>query len=241
MLQQTQAARVADRYPRFLGDFPTVEVLAAATPAAVMAAWQGLGYNRRAFRLQEAARRIATDGWPAGLEGLEALPGVGPYTAAAVACFALGMGVPALDTNARRVLSRWHGRPLSGAALSTAAHQDLPPAAADWNQAVMDLGAAVCTPRQPACDRCPVAAWCTDPSVYEPPRRQGRFEGSLREARGAVIRHLVSQSSATVEEIAERSGLPADRIGGAVDSLRADRMITATGSDAITLPDGGSA
>jgi A/G-specific adenine glycosylase len=77
--------------------------------------------------------------------------------------------------------------------------------------------------------------------VYEPPRRQGRFEGSLREARGAVIRHLVSQSSATVEEIAERSGLPADRISGAVDSLRADRMITATGSDAITLPDGGSA
>lgn len=240
MLQQTQARRVSDRYLRFLDIFPTVEDLAGAAPAAVVAAWQGLGYNRRALRLQEAARRIVTIGWPETVEGLRALPGVGPYTAAAVACFAFGARVAAPDTNARRVLSRWHGEPLSGAALVSAADQDLPEACSEWNQAVMDLGATVCTPRDPACDQCPVAAWCTDPSVYDPPRPQGRFEGSSREARGAVIRHLAGASMATPGEIAAATGLDPDRIGAAVESLRADRMITTTVSGAVTLPRGGT-
>ena len=175
MLQQTQASRVVSHYRSFVERFPTVQALADGAPADVLAAWQGLGYNRRAIRLHEAARQIAADGWPPPGE-LDRLPGVGPYTAAAVACFAFGTPVAAPDTNARRVLSRWEGRALSGRSLWEEAARRLPPeAAAAWNQALMDLGSAVCRPRRPSCDRCPVAAWCTDPSVYEPPRPQGRF------------------------------------------------------------------
>ncbi len=236
MLQQTQAARVMARFSRFLDRFPTVEHLAAASPAEALAAWQGLGYNRRALRLLEASRLVVRDGWPDTFDGLQSLPGVGPYTAAAVACFAFGREIPAPDTNARRVLSRWHGRPLSGAALWAAAREDLPPAAAEWNQAIMDLGAEVCRPTDPSCDRCPVATWCADPSVYRPPRPQGRFEGSLREARGAVIRHLVGGSTATVETIAAAERLEEDRVGGAVTALLAEGMIVGTAAGAWSLP-----
>ncbi len=224
MLQQTQAARVARHYPGFVARFPTAADLAAAPLAAVLAAWSGLGYNRRAQRLREACRAVVRDGWPHTADGLAALPGVGPYTAAAVACFAFGEQVAAADTNARRVLSRWRGEPLRGAALSTAAAAALTGDAGEWNQALMDLGATVCTARRPHCDRCPVAQWCAGPAAYDPPRPQGTFAGSNRQLRGALIRDLVA-GPATAERIARSTGFAVDDVRAALAQLEADCMV----------------
>jgi A/G-specific adenine glycosylase len=193
MLQQTQVSRVVAHFDEFLARFPTIEDLAGAGFPDVLAAWVGLGYNTRAKRLHEAARRIAAEGWPTDPAGLEELPGIGSYTAAAIAAFAFGGQVAAVDVNQRRVLSRWHGEVLTGAALEAMARQHLPADAATWNQAVMDLGALVCRPLRPRCDVCPVSDWCAGPEVATPPRPQGRFEGSVRQARGAVIRALIRQ------------------------------------------------
>ena len=127
------------------------EALAAATPAEVLTEWVGLGYNQRALRLRAACAIVARDGWPRDSRGLRALPGVGPYTAAAVASFAFGERVAAVDTNVRRVAARLGADP---AALLPAARH------ADWNQAAMELGARVCTARAPRCGDCPAAQWC---------------------------------------------------------------------------------
>ncbi len=225
MLQQTQAARVARAYGHFLARFPTAEALAAAPLADVIAAWSGLGYNRRAQRLREACRRVAADGWP---DDLTELPGVGPYTAAAVACFAFGAQVAAADTNARRVLSRWRGRPLAGAALRTAAAAELTGDAREWNQAIMDLGATVCTPRRPACGRCPVAGFCAGPDAYVPPRPQPRFEGSARQLRGGLLRALID-GPATVPALAAATGFAERRTSGALERLGAEGMVAVDG------------
>ena len=153
MLQQTQVARVVPRYLEWIERWPTAEALAAASRAEVLAAWVGLGYNRRALALHAAAAAVARDGWPADLR---TLPGVGPYTAAAVGSFAFGAQVAAVDTNARRVAERLgHGPP--GALVP-------PGRAADWNQAAMELGATVCTARAPRCPACPVRTACRYPT-----------------------------------------------------------------------------
>jgi A/G-specific adenine glycosylase len=167
MAQQTQAARAGEAWIRFMATWPTPAALAAATPADVLRAWQGLGYNRRALNLWRAARRIVEvhDGQvPADLAALQALPGVGPYTARAVAALAFGMPVGAVDTNVRRVL----GRVVAGeaAALHPAEVQRLADAAVPpdrpgaWTHALMDLGATICRPRNPDCGRCPARGWC---------------------------------------------------------------------------------
>ncbi|MEK7252547.1 MAG: A/G-specific adenine glycosylase [Actinomycetota bacterium] len=221
MLQQTQATRVAPVFERFIARFPTVEDAAAVTPDVVVSAWVGLGYNARARRLHAAARRIAADGWPRTAEELRSLPGVGQYTAAAVASIAFGERVAAVDTNLRRVLSRWVGRALSGAGLEEVAAQNVAADAATWNQAVMDLGAVLCRPRQPGCDACPVASWCVDPTVYVAPPRQATFAGSDRQVRGAVVRTLAGRSWSTPDEIAAATGHRRDRV-----SKTADRMVT---------------
>jgi A/G-specific adenine glycosylase len=167
MAQQTQAARAGDAWTRFMARFPTVDVLAAATPADVLRAWQGLGYNRRALNLWRAAQRIVDEYGgqvPADLADLESLPGVGPYTARAVAALAFGMPVGAVDTNVRRVL----GRIVAGEAgvLGAAEIQRLADAAVpvgrarDWTHAVMDVGATLCRPRSPDCVACPARPWC---------------------------------------------------------------------------------
>ena len=143
MLQQTQVARGSARYEAWLARWPTAAALAAAPLEEVLREWVGLGYNRRAVRLWEAARVVARDGWPARLQDL---PGVGPYTAAAVGSFAFGRQEVALDTNARRVFARL-GRPPAPP----------PGRAADFNQATMELGATVCTARAPRCGRLPAA------------------------------------------------------------------------------------
>ena len=230
MLQQTQASRVVSHYQEFLGRFPTTADLAAAPFSEVVAAWSGLGYYTRSRRLQEAARVIEAGGWPTTIPGLRALPGVGPYTAAAVACFAFGANVPALDTNARRVLNRWRGRALSSAELQAAAAEELGDAdAADWNQAVMDLGSLLCTPREPGCDRCPAQPRCAGPNVYEPPPRQSRYQGSLRQARAALLKEL-AREGADAGGLVTRTGMGSERVEQALAALATDGLAVQRGS-----------
>ena len=173
MLQQTQVARVVPRYLAWLERWPTVDALADAPAADVLRAWQGLGYNRRALNLQRAAREVAANGWP---EDLTTLPGVGRYTADAVACFAFGGPVLPVDVNVRRIVER------------TGANFDHTCA-----QALMDLGATVCVARVPRCRECPLAEACPSRGRrYEPLRRQGRFEGSFRQRRAAALRAVLA-------------------------------------------------
>jgi len=188
MLQQTQVDRVIPKFTSFITRWPTVASLAVADPVEVLEAWSGLGYNTRALRLLEAARIIASSQWPTAPDDLQRLPGIGPYTAAAIASIAFDYQTPAIDTNIRRVLNRWTGSALDGKTLEEAANALLGEPAGDWNQAVMDLGATLCRPRDPACHICPVVSWCADPDIYEAPAKQGAFRGSNRELRGALVR-----------------------------------------------------
>ena len=169
MLQQTQVDRVIPRYLAWLERWPTVESLAAASAADVIREWQGLGYNRRAVNLHRAAQVVAREGWP---DDLKALPGVGPYTAAAVRRFALDEDVLPVDVNVERVQHR------TGYAFSS-----------DAAQALMDLGATICLARVPRCEACPLAPQCPSRGIREEPtRKQGRFEGSFRQRRAAALR-----------------------------------------------------
>ncbi len=166
MAQQTQAARAGEAWRAFMVAFPTPAALAAASPADVLRAWRGLGYNRRAVNLRRAAAAIVAehDGRvPDDPVALERLPGVGPYTARAVAALAFGRPMGAVDTNVRRVLGRLageHGR-LPPAELQRLADRLVDPARpGDWTHALMDLGATRCRPARPDCGACPLARWC---------------------------------------------------------------------------------
>jgi A/G-specific adenine glycosylase len=190
MLQQTQALRVVPYYEAFVTRFPDPAALAAATPAEVLQAWSGLGYNRRALALRAAARHVAAHGWP---EDLTALPGVGPYTAAAVGSFAWDRQEPAIDTNVRRVLARFDGEARGPKALAARVGSLVPRGrAAAFNQAMMELGATVCRPRAPRCDACPVRPGCAGGPASSPRRGAERFEGSDRYHRGRVVAALVA-------------------------------------------------
>lgn len=181
MLQQTQVPRVVPRYLEWLERWPTAEALSAAPRADVIRAWQGLGYNRRAVNLHRAARAVAASGWP---DDLTQLPGVGPYTAAAVACFAFGGTVLPLDTNVLRVQER------TGCAFDH-----------ECAQALFDLGREICLARVPRCGACPLAAECPSRgSRYEPARKQGAFEGSFRQRRALTLR-LVAEAPRAVGEL----------------------------------------
>jgi len=217
MLHQTQAARVAPAFTRFLRRFPTVADLAAAQRSAVLRAWSGLGYNRRAVYLSEAARLIVREHGgrvPSAPETLRTLPGVGPYTSAAVASIGFGVPVAALDTNVARVVARYR----LGVEPGEAPRVNLEAAAADWldrqdpgswNQALMDLGREVCK-ATPRCDVCPLAPRCgfraAGHSRHPSPRRQSPFPQSLRRVRGAVIRSLASRPSASDRDAVPRGG-----------------------------------
>ncbi len=205
MLQQTQVTRVVPRYRAWCARWPTVEALAAASIADVIQEWQGLGYNRRAVSLHRAARRIAERGWP---EDLTELPGVGRYTADAVARFAFGRPVLPVDTNVRRVLER------SG-------HDFGPESAA----ALMDLGATVCLARLPRCRVCPLARGCPSRGMrFEPQRRQGPFEGSFRQRRARTL-------CAVMDGPQQLSGLD----GEAVAALAGDGLVSVSG-ELVGLP-----
>jgi A/G-specific adenine glycosylase len=206
MLQQTQVARVVPRYEAWLARWPTAAALAAAPLEEVLREWVGLGYNRRAVRLWEAARVVARDGWP---ERLQELPGVGPYTAAAVGSFAFDRQEVALDTNARRVFERL------GEAL-------VPPPgrAADFNQATMELGATVCTARAPRCPVCPLRSGCPGPAARAaaPGRVRERFEDSNRWVRGRVVAALAAGEGLPV-------GIAPERLEPALQGLLRDGLI----------------
>jgi A/G-specific adenine glycosylase len=205
MLQQTQVDRVSPRYLAWLERWPTVEALAAAPAAEVIREWQGLGYNRRALNLHRAAGQIAAKGWP---DDLTELPGVGRYTADAVARFAFGDDVLPVDTNVARVRER------TGEAFD-----------ARCAQALMDLGATVCLARVPRCGVCPLAAGCPSRGRrYEPVRKQGRFEGSFRQRRSATLR-LVAASARRVGDLDE----------DAVAALERDGLVSVN-AGRVTLP-----
>ena len=178
MLQQTQVERVIPRYEAWLSRWPTVDALAAESPADVIVAWQGLGYNRRAVNLHRAACHVAERGWP---DDLTELPGVGPYTAAAVRNFAFSQDVLPVDVNIARVQER------TGEQFDAACAQ-----------ALFDLGATICLARIPRCDACPLADRCPSRGRrYEPLRKQSRFEGSFRQRRAEVLRAVAAGEQPT--------------------------------------------
>jgi A/G-specific adenine glycosylase len=205
MLQQTQVERVIPRYLAWLERWPTPAALAAATPADVIRAWQGLGYNRRGLNLYRAACAIAERGWPADLTEL---PGVGPYTAAAIRNQAFDEPVLPVDTNVARIQER-------------TGHSFGP----DALQALFDLGATVCLARVPRCTACPLAEGCPSRGRrYEPLRKQSRFEGSFRQRRALMLREVAAEPRRL--ETLDRE---------AVDSLLRDGLVERVG-ELVRLP-----
>jgi len=219
MLQQTRVAAVIDHYHEFLRRFPTVEKLAGAREASVLAAWSGLGYYRRARMLHTAAKIIVHEHggkFPATEPELRTLPGIGRYTAAAIASIAFGEPVAVVDGNVERVLQRISGKRLSGEGLWTAAENLLDAKRpGDFNQAMMELGATVCTPRSPACLMCPVTALCVTrgelAALVKPTpqkKREIHFTLSYRNGNGRDREVFLIQRSPTASLMAGMWELP---------------------------------
>lgn len=190
MLQQTRVAAVLEHYRIFLEAFPTIEALAAAPEERVLALWSGLGYYRRARMLWQAAKYVTSEypgAIPQDAEGLRKLPGVGRYTAAAIASIAYGEPVAVVDGNVERVLSRLDGKPRTNSQTWQRAQELLDARnPGDWNQAVMELGATVCTPQNPQCLICPLRLWCRDPGADT-----GRTRAARRRVRS--VRALIEK------------------------------------------------
>jgi A/G-specific adenine glycosylase len=221
MLHQTQAPRVEAAYSAFLAEFPTADAMAASTPGDVIRAWGRLGYPRRARRLWEAARRIATEGWP---EDLRTLPGVGRYTAAAVAAQADDVDVPAVEVNVRRVVERVAGRRLTfSEAEAEMRRVGRPLSGRDRLLALMDVGALVCKPVSPRCPACPLQRRCATrgPLPTEARPAPSPYEGSFRQRRGDVLARLRAGPTPTAL-------LDAD----ALASLRRDGLAVVEGATA---------
>lgn len=200
MLQQTQVDRVVPYFERFMTRFPSFDALANAPRAEVIRMWSGLGYNRRAVHLHEAAKLIVerhNGQLPTERAALEALPGIGAYTAGAVLSIALGRDEPAPDTNVRRVIGRFvFGGSPGSAEVDKAARSLVPGArAGDWNQALMDLGSSVCVTRKPRCLFCPLQPGCRSAGQVQPVARKSAsasdiFAGSSRFYRGRLLAAL---------------------------------------------------
>ncbi|GLI25905.1 A/G-specific adenine glycosylase [Agromyces rhizosphaerae] len=251
MLQQTQVSRVAPAFEEWMRRWPTPAALAAEPASEAVRAWGGLGYPRRARWLHGAAARIVEEHGgevPSDVDALLALPGVGPYTARAVAAFAFGSRVPVVDTNTRRVIARAVDGNGDAAPPSTrrdlAAMERLLPAdtrvAQLVNAATMELGAVVCTARAPRCEACPVAVHCAWRSAgypaYEGPRRrvQATFAGSDRQVRGIVMRELrAAHRPVTRGELAP-AWADAAQLERAIDTLVADGL-AAEGAEGLAL------
>jgi A/G-specific adenine glycosylase len=255
MLQQTQVARVVDRYRLFLERFPNAPVCAAAGPGAVVEEWAGLGYNRRAVNLHRTAVIVTEQhggSLPDDLAALLALPGVGPYTARAVQAFAFERDVAVLDTNVGRVLARQGGEPLSAGSAQRRA-DDLVPVGAGWvwNQAMLDLGALACTKRRPDCAGCPVSAsclWFASGCVEPDPATgsagvsvpQSRFEGSFRQGRARLLDALRTGAVIEPVEFAAICGWDSGQSGhdaaAAAESLVRDGLAVDVGGGSLRLP-----
>jgi A/G-specific adenine glycosylase len=250
MAQQTQAARAAEAWLAFMDRFPTVDAVATAPAGDVLRAWAGLGYNRRAVHLHRAARVIVGEHRgrvPDTVEALVMLPGVGPYTARAVAAIAFGRPVGAVDTNVRRVLGRVSvGDPAS---LGSAALQAMADAAVPvddpgtWTHAVMDLGARLCRPRRPRCTECPALAWCRFAQVGpadargpaaaaapNPPIAAPRFEATSRWLRGRILARLREAPDDRWVTLGGPIGNhPPDAVSAALRSLEAEGLLELSG------------
>jgi len=249
MLQQTQASRISEYFDAFLDRYPSPVAMAAATPAQVLTDWSGLGYNRRALNLHAAAVHIARDGWPATVEGLERLPGIGPYSARAIASITFGQPVGAVDTNVRRwIVRRFAADPTDGRALQDLADQLAAAApstdqeAGTWTHATMEFGARICTARAPRCDICPVSRGCpsrSDPRRVPVPRQPASTAGT-RAARGALLRalatapaHRLSRKRAGQALNSKANGVDYDEITG---GLERDGLLHRSGGDLILGP-----
>lgn len=240
MLQQTGVDRVLPKWKLFIETFPSATVCADASLGEVLTLWQGLGYPRRARNLHASARRIVEEHGgrvPANLDELLALPGVGPYTARAVLAFAHEADVAVVDTNIARVLARINGRRLTASEAQRIADTLVPEGEAWlWNQALMDLGATLCRP-QPLCDACPLAPMCDwsgegdDPSVGSAGVSTGqpRFEGSDRQARGRLMKELVSRA-VSIDDVAEVMGRDEQVAARLLGALIDEGLVTRDGS-----------
>ena len=250
MLQQTQVERVLPYWTAWMECWPTVSSLAAASPADVLRAWSGLGYNRRAVALQRAAVAVATAGGriPNRVSELQSLPGIGPYTASAVACFAYGRRVAVVDTNIARVLARLVvglGTAKSAGILTiTTAAQSILPARGTrgHNLALMDLGATVCIARAPHCGECPIQRHCAWFRAGRPESITGSrapsppFESTARFARGRIVEALRRTPAATTNQLMQV--LPeahGSRMGSYLEALARDGLIESV-ADAWRLP-----
>ncbi|MBU3740765.1 MAG: A/G-specific adenine glycosylase [Candidatus Kapabacteria bacterium] len=256
MLQQTQAARIAERLPLFLAEFPSIRHLAAASNGTMIRAWKGLGYNSRALRLRDAAAMITEhyDGIvPASVQTLRTLPGIGPYASAAIACFAYGVRAVVLDVNVRRVYSRWMQR--CERTTDVAALRDIEAFAADviptrnadtWHHAVMDLGATICTARAPLCRTCPLQRHCPSANAMAQATRERKAEPTFRGEpirlwRGRIVKHLSDHDSRTLRQLfRDVTGTTATAsdlawLHTVVHKLRTDGLVSLDG-DVVSLP-----
>ncbi len=245
MLQQTQVARVVDRWHRFLDRFPTPASAAAAPVAAVIDEWSGLGYNRRAVNLHRCAVEVTErfgGTLPSSLDDLLSLPGVGPYTARAVAVFAYEACEAVVDTNVARILARVSNRTMTRSEVQKLADEAVTGRDAwVWNQALLDVGAGFCRP-QPDCEPCPFSSACGWYRVGRPGRdpadgsagvstRQSTFEGSDRQGRGRLVRAL-RDGPVTDADLATVMGWPGEE-------ERARRVAATLVGDGLAVIGGG--
>jgi A/G-specific adenine glycosylase len=251
MLQQTPVARVEPVWRDWLARWPTPGDLAAASPADVIRAWGKLGYPRRALRLREAAVAITERHGgvvPDDVPALEALPGIGTYTARAVACFGYGQPQPVVDTNVRRVVSRLvHGRVEAGNARAADLDDVAALAPADreravrFSVAVMELGALICVAGTPRCGACPVRDRCAwrlagCPPHDGPPRRVQKFAGTDRQVRGRLLDVLRAAHHAVPAAELDTAWDDAVQRSRCLDSLLTDGLIEQTADGLFTLP-----
>jgi A/G-specific adenine glycosylase len=252
MSHQTPVARVEPVWREWMTRWPTPADLAAESPGEVVRAWGRLGYPRRALRLREAAVAVVErhDGAvPADEESLRALPGVGAYTAAAVAAFAFGRRTTVVDTNVRRVLvraveGREHAAPALTAAESALAASLVPldpPTSATWNVAVMELGALVCQARGPRCEECPVLDLCAWVAAGRPPhegpaRRGQAWHGTDRQVRGAVLQLLRESTGPVSRSALAAAGPDAAQVDRCIASLVEDGLLEPSGRGRFRLP-----
>ena len=251
MLQQTQASRVVEKYKTFLKRFPNPTTCANSTPGKVIELWSGLGYNRRAINLHRTAKIIAEKHKgtvPDELSLLLDLPGIGDYTARAILAFSFEKDVAVVDVNVKRVLSRLEGRTLSMEEAQSIADQNLPTGEGwRWNQAMIEIGATICTARKTKCDKCPLKETCTwtknqaatDPAISVKSKKLETFEGSDRQGRGKLINAL--RNEPIMEKDAPQIfGWPNDhkRCKRVLEKLEKDGLIVIADSGKISLPNG---